>query len=123
VAEHVGKSPGNDMQMHTPFKTNINPPPPRPPGNGQFMDLGVPVGALRFMVVQWPPGWQAPIHHTDTIDFDTVLEGSVDLILDDGRHGLEAGDTAIVTGVDHGWEVGPSGATASIVILGTPSPE
>jgi quercetin dioxygenase-like cupin family protein len=63
------------------------------------------------------------MHHTDTIDFDTVVEGSAVLILDDGRHVLEAGDVAVVTGVDHGWEAGPEGTVFAFVFLGTPSPD
>jgi quercetin dioxygenase-like cupin family protein len=62
------------------------------------------------------------MHYTDTIDVDTVLEGSVSIILDDGPHWLEVGDTVVVNGVDHAWEAGPSGATVSVVLLGTPSP-
>jgi len=73
--------------------------------------------------VQWPDGEESGMHHTDTVDVDTVLEGSIDLLLDDGPHHLDVGDTAIVAGVDHGWRAGPAGATLSIVVFGTPSPE
>jgi hypothetical protein len=121
VAEHVIEPSGDQLNAYAPFETASSPPLPRPPGKGDFMDLGVPVGIARFLVVQWPPGLQAQMHHTDTVDFDTVLEGSIDLILDDDRHHLEVGDSVVVTGVDHGWESGPSGATMSVVAIGTPS--
>ena len=115
-------SSGDRMSSYTAFETASSPAPPRPAGNGQFMDLEVPVGFLRFSVVHWPPGAENPMHHTDSIDFDTVLEGSIDIILEDGRHHLEVGDAVIVTGVDHAWEAGPSGATLSVFVLGTPRP-
>ena len=87
------------------------------------MDLKVAPGCTRLITVVWPPGLTAEMHYTDTIDVDTVLAGSVDIILGDGRHHLEVGDTVIVAGVDHAWEAGPSGATVSVMLLGTPSPE
>jgi len=124
VAEHVdGPAPAGDrVNVSTVFQTPTSPAPPRPPGTSDLIDLKVPVGIERFIIVQWPPGLTARMHYTDTIDVDTVLEGSVSIILDDGPHRLEAGDTVVVNGVDHGWEAGPSGATVSVVLLGTPSP-
>jgi hypothetical protein len=47
-----------------------------------------------------------------------VLSGSVELILDDGAHPLEAGDAAVVTGVDHAWRTGPAGCRLSVVSVG-----
>ena len=114
--------PSGDIAIDMPFETAAN-PPPRPLGNGELHDLGLPVGAIRVLVVQWPPGYQASIHHTDTIDVSTVTEGSIDIVLDDGPHTPEAGDSVIVTGVDHGWHAGPDGATVTGVLLGTASPE
>jgi len=120
---HDGPAPtGDRVSVHTAFETTSSPPPPRPAGTSEFMDLNVPVGIARLIVVQWPPGLTARMHYTDTIDVDTVLEGSIDIILDDGAHRLEPGDTVIVAGVDHAWEAGPSGATVSVLLLGTPGP-
>ncbi|HEY6531567.1 MAG TPA: hypothetical protein VIY72_04650, partial [Acidimicrobiales bacterium] len=78
-------------------------------------------GTTKTMFTRWSSDFRYGMHHTDTIDFDTVLEGSAVLILDDGRHVLEAGDVAVVTGVDHGWEAGPEGTVFAFVFLGTPS--
>ena len=124
VAEHrVDPRSGDQTRRMVNFATETNPAPARPPGGGEARDLGVPVGTTRLMLLQWPPGVSHGMHHTDTIDFDTVLEGSVTLLLDDGPHLLEAGDVAVITGVDHAWESGPDGATISFVFLGTPSPD
>jgi hypothetical protein len=60
------------------------------------------------------------MHHTDTIDFDTIIFGEVDILLDDGPHHLVPGDCVVVKGVDHAWLAGPEGCTSSVVVIGTP---
>ena len=101
-----------------------NPPAPRPPGKGAFLDLGVKPGEVKWLTINFPPNVaHAEMHHTDTIDCHTIVAGSVDLILDDGAHRLVAGDSVIVTGVDHAWQAGGEGCTSSILVIGTPPPE
>jgi len=95
---------------------------PRPPGKGDFLDIAVSPGVMRWMRVHFGPNGSAPMHHTDSIDCHTVVEGWVDLLLDDGAHRLGPGDHAVVAGVDHGWQAGPQGCTTSIIIFGTPKP-
>jgi hypothetical protein len=121
VAEHpVDPKTGDRSRVRIAYDSPAA-PTPRPPGQGEWVDLGVPVGATQLMVAQWAAGYSYGMHNTDTIDFDTVIEGSAVLILDDGRHVLEPGDVAVVAGVDHAWEAGPEGATISFVFLGTPA--
>jgi mannose-6-phosphate isomerase-like protein (cupin superfamily) len=60
------------------------------------------------------------MHHTDTLDFDMILEGSVEIVLDDGPHRLGPGDCVVVTGVDHVWKAGPDGFVMSVTLMGTP---
>jgi quercetin dioxygenase-like cupin family protein len=122
IKEFVNEPTGATIGTHTIFETLGSPAPPRPPAHTNFMDLGVPVGVARWIVVQWPPGLTGGMHYTDTVDFDTVLGGSIDLVLDDGHHRLEAGDCAVVTGVDHAWEAGPDGCTTVVLLVGTPAP-
>jgi quercetin dioxygenase-like cupin family protein len=86
------------------------------------LDLAVPAGAMRWTVIEYPPGAGFSMHHTDTVDLDVVLSGSVDLILDDGAHVLEAGDSAVVTGVDHAWHAGPEGCRLSVMTIGASPP-
>ena len=83
-----------------------------------ILDLGVPPGAINWKMIDYGPGVAFSMHHTDTVDLDLVLSGSVELILDDGAHPLESGDTAVVTGVDHAWRTGPAGCRLSVVSLG-----
>jgi hypothetical protein len=60
------------------------------------------------------------MHHTDTVDLNLVLSGSIDLILDTGVHTLMPGDCVVITGIDHAWRAGPSGCQISGIMLGTP---
>jgi quercetin dioxygenase-like cupin family protein len=123
VEEFTNGPTGAAVNARTIFRTASSPAPTRPLGHGRDIDLKVPVGIARWSMVQWPPGSTSAMHHTDTVDFDAVLEGRIDLILDDGAHRLELGDCAVVTGVDHGWEAGPSGCTLAVLLVGTPAPE
>ena len=90
-----------------------------------FLDLAVPAGALRWAAIEYVPGAEFSMHHTDTVDFDVVLSGSVELVLDDGAHLLAVGDSAVVTGVDHAWRAGPDGCRLNILTIGVspPSPD
>jgi quercetin dioxygenase-like cupin family protein len=96
------------------------PPGPRPVGHAQHHDLALPAGAVRWILVDYEPGAETPHHHTDSVDFEVVLSGSVVLTLDDGPHELHAGDAVVMTGVDHTWKAGPEGCRISAVCLGTP---
>src|SRR5678815_3637315 len=95
------------------------PPPLSPAGSAEHLDLGVARG-LGWMIIRWEPGFEWPMHHTDTVDLDLVLEGSIELLLDDGAHRLGPGDSVLVTGVDHAWRSGPHGCTVAIVGIGVP---
>jgi quercetin dioxygenase-like cupin family protein len=94
---------------------------PSIPGGGRAadtLDLGVGAGAINWLMIDYAAGLTLSMHHTDTVDLDTVLSGSVELILDDGAHPLAPGDTAVVTGVDHGWRAGPDGCRLAVVAIG-----
>jgi quercetin dioxygenase-like cupin family protein len=86
------------------------------------LDLVLPAGSLRWTMIEYAPGAEFSPHHTDTIDFDVVLSGSVELILDDGGHLLEVGDSAVTTGVDHGWRAGPQGCRLDVLTIGASPP-
>lgn len=101
------------------FKTSESPPPPRPPGRGDLVDLGVAPGLTSWSLWRFEPDAEVRMHHTDTVDFDVVVEGAVELILDDGTHRLEAGDCAVIAGVDHGWRAGSNGCITSATAIGT----
>ena len=95
-------------------------PRSRPEGPAHLVDLGVGPGGVNWGVVSFDPGREASVHHTDTVDFDLVLDGSIELLLDTTTVELRPGDAVVVTGVDHGWRAGPDGARMSVLSLGTP---
>lgn len=100
--------------------TTSSPPPPRPPGNGDLVRVGGDPGTVGWSFVEFPPQTTTGVHHTDSVDFDVVLEGSVDLILDDGPHRLGPGDGVVINGVDHGWSTDGSACRMSVVVIATP---
>jgi mannose-6-phosphate isomerase-like protein (cupin superfamily) len=111
------------VDVHSLFLTRGNPVASRPAGRGEFRDLDVPPGHVHWLMSYWAPGEEADLHHSDTLDFDVVVEGSMDLILDDGVHRLERKDCVVIAGVDHAWRSGPDGCTLSVLLLGTPPPK
>jgi len=123
VLEEVDCTPSNDeMSTQAIFEMKLDALPPRPPGLGDFLDIPVEPGEMKWFRVGFAPNQHWDTHHTDTIDFHTIVSGSIDLVLDDGPHRLEAGDSAVVAGVDHAWHTGPDGCATSIIIFGTPKP-
>jgi quercetin dioxygenase-like cupin family protein len=94
--------------------------PDGPPGRGDLQRVTVTPGNARWSFIEFPPGCTTAFHHTDSLDFDVVIDGSVDLILDDGAHRLGPGDGVVVKGVDHSWATHEEGCRMSVVVIGTP---
>jgi len=92
----------------------------QPQRSSDFMDLQIGSGRVRWLVIDYEAGAEQEMHHTDTVDLDIVLQGSIELILDDGAHLLRAGDGAVVSGVDHAWRSGAEGCRLSVMFIGTP---
>jgi quercetin dioxygenase-like cupin family protein len=101
------------------YVTSELPPAQQPMGKSDLLDMGFGSG-LACMIIRWKPDSEWPPHYTDTIDVDIVLEGSIELVLDDGAHRLAPGDSVVVHGVDHSWRVGPDGCTTCVVAIGAP---
>ena len=91
------------------------PPPPRgtifrlaefPPGVGGevrdnetvLRDFGIGSDVARGHAPRHPA-----IHRTRSVDYVTVLEGEIDLLLDDGEVRLRAGDVVVQQGTNHAW--------------------
>lgn len=113
----AGPSFRNDV-----FELRESPPPPRPPARAGYHETGIAPGHADFLVLQMPADIEHPVHHTDTLNFHTIVAGSLELILDDGPHRLDMGDSLVLPGVDHGWRAGPSGCTMTILNLGSTRP-
>jgi mannose-6-phosphate isomerase-like protein (cupin superfamily) len=120
IEEATFPAPADAPSTELIHQTATAPPPVRPPGSAAHVDLEVAPGIARWILVQFQPGQQSFMHHTDSIDFHTIVSGGVDILLDDGPHHLEPGDCVVVGGVDHAWLAGPEGCTSSVVVIGTP---
>lgn len=58
-----------------------------------------------FGSVDFPPGSAIPLHRTMSVDYGTILEGEITLILDGGETAtLRSGDVLVQRGTRHGWE-------------------
>ena len=57
-----------------------------------------------FRLTEWAPGHARFTHRTQTVDYDVVLSGEIDLELDGGEvlH-LKAGDVVVLRGCTHTW--------------------
>ena len=62
-----------------------------------------------------PPG----MHRTPTIDLVIVLEGRLELVLDEGTVELGPGDTVVQQGAAHAWRVLDPPVRMSVVMIGS----
>src|SRR5262249_3822816 len=80
-----------------------------PVGEG-FEDMGArvigtapPAKGTRFAVIDFPPGNNAVMHRTETIDYVIVIEGEIEQDMDEGTVKLKQGDILIQRGTNHAW--------------------
>ena len=62
-----------------------------------------PLDGTRFVIIDYPPGNTGAMHRTETIDYAIVLEGEIDMELDDSTVHLKTGDVIIQRGTYHAW--------------------
>jgi quercetin dioxygenase-like cupin family protein len=62
-----------------------------------------PAGGTRFCVIDFPPGNHPHMHRTETIDYVIVIEGEIEMDMDDSTVKLKAGDILIQRGTNHAW--------------------
>lgn len=112
-----------DFERHEIYRSPSVPPPPRPQGHGEEFPMGIEPGQVLWYLTRMGPGVvDVPFHHTDTVDIGFVLDGSIELLLDDGAHLLRAGDSFVVNGHDHSWRIGRDGCRLCSASIGTPPP-
>lgn len=69
-------------------------------------------GGTVCRIVDFGPGTEPLVHRTQSLDYGVVLEGEVDMILDDGVvvQRMGRGDVAVQRATNHGWKnVTPDG--------------
>ena len=57
----------------------------------------------RFIIMDMFPGCPGAMHRTDTLDYVVVIEGEVEMLLDDSSVVLRAGDVLVQQGTIHAW--------------------
>ena len=62
-----------------------------------------PPKGTRFAVIDFPPGNAPHMHRTETIDYVIVLEGEIDMDMDQSTVRLKAGDVMVQRGTNHAW--------------------
>jgi quercetin dioxygenase-like cupin family protein len=69
-------------------------------------------------VIRFEPGVQARNHRTDSIDYVIVLDGEIDMELDDETVHIKAGDVLVQRGTIHNWvNRGPNPCTVCVVLI------
>jgi quercetin dioxygenase-like cupin family protein len=61
-------------------------------------------------IFAWRPGAYTDLHRTITVDFDVVLDGSIEMELEAETIMLRQGDCVLLPGTVHAWRAGPQGA-------------
>lgn len=112
---------GSTLKSEMLWATSQMPPEiqvARHPIDGNWLNVGMTAGASRWMIVHFPPGHVAAMHHTSTIDYDIILAGEVILGTEEEDVLMRVGDCAMVPGCMHSWTAGPEGFTMATVLLG-----
>jgi quercetin dioxygenase-like cupin family protein len=91
-----------------------------PTATADGFDVECPPGGTRWRIVEMGAGRERPMHRTVTVDYDLVLAGEIDLLLEDGPVRLRAGDAVVLPGVVHGWRTAKSACTMAVAMVALP---
>jgi quercetin dioxygenase-like cupin family protein len=75
-----------------------------------------PPNGTRFCVIDFPPGNHPHMHRTETIDYVIVIEGEIEMDMDDSTVKLKQGDIMIQRGTNHAW-ANRSGKNARVAFV------
>jgi quercetin dioxygenase-like cupin family protein len=62
-----------------------------------------PANGTRFCVIDFPPGNQAHMHRTETVDYVIVIDGEIEMDMDNSTVKLKQGDVMVQRGTNHAW--------------------
>jgi quercetin dioxygenase-like cupin family protein len=69
----------------------------------RILGTAPPAHGTRFAVIDFPPGNDAHMHRTETIDYVIVLSGQIEMDMDDSTVTLKAGEVMVQRGTNHAW--------------------
>lgn len=76
-----------------------------------------PAGGTIFRVMELQPDQDLEMHATQTIDYVVVIEGELNLVLDDTEIRLRPGDCLVQRGTNHAWRNTGTGPCRLAAIL------
>jgi quercetin dioxygenase-like cupin family protein len=82
----------------------------------RILGTAPPENGSRFIVMEFAPGVESEMHRTETIDYIVMLDGEIDMDMDDSTVKLRAGDIMVQRGTNHAW-VNRSKAQARMAIV------
>ncbi|MBB6125355.1 cupin domain-containing protein [Sphingobium subterraneum] len=113
VPDFVSPVPAGNACFAELWETDGLPPynMPDPLDRSRGFTLEPPGTGFRFRYFEWGPDLDSStMHATDTFDINYVIEGEVELLLEEEQSvTLRAGDSVIIPGILHGWRAGPAG--------------
>jgi naringenin degradation protein FdeH len=62
-----------------------------------------PPNGTRLTIIDYPPGNNGNMHRTESVDYVIVMQGEIDMDMDDSTIKLKAGDVMIQRGTNHAW--------------------
>ncbi len=69
----------------------------------RILGTAPPPRGTRFCVIDFPVGAPGRMHRTETIDYVIVLDGEIEMDMDQSTVKLKAGDILIQRGTNHAW--------------------
>jgi quercetin dioxygenase-like cupin family protein len=88
-----------------------------------FEDMGArphaippPKNGTRFAIIDFPPGNDALMHRTESLDYAFVMDGEIEMDMDASTVKLKAGDVMVQRGTNHAW-YNRSGAPARVAFV------
>jgi quercetin dioxygenase-like cupin family protein len=82
----------------------------------RILGTAPPENGSRFIVMEFAAGVVSEMHRTETIDYIVMLDGEIDMDMDDSTVKLRAGDIMVQRGTNHAW-VNRSKAPARMAIV------
>jgi quercetin dioxygenase-like cupin family protein len=87
------------------WTTDRSPADNMDPGDAAERESGLTLaGGSVIRVTDLAPGMRSPMHRTSSVDYGIVLQGEIDLELDDGSvTSVHAGEIVVQRGTIHAW--------------------
>ncbi len=103
AANATSRRPGHDSRLV--WTTDGETPPNRGNEDAGARNIGRPPSGRGtvFRVLELQPDQELEMHRTATIDYVVMIEGSMNLVLDDSEIALRPGDCLVQRGTNHAW--------------------